>query len=148
MSQNHICRFKAQLPGVFNLQCRLQEMGFAENLGVVINMKDRLSPADDEYHQWLAKEADNRCFETIIPRASPLQDAARFQQQDRSYPAKYPGDAGKQMRLLVSELLRRMVEGPPVAEIASTQGANEDDIALSADTQEEDGASSETAATG
>lgn len=123
------------------------EMGFAENLGVVINMKDRLSPADDEYHQWLAKEADNRCFETIIPRASPLQDAARFQQEDRSYPAKYPGDAGKQMRLLVTELLHRMVEGPPVVEMAPTQ-ANEDDVTLSADTQEEDGASSETAATG
>ena len=123
------------------------EMGFAENLGVVINMKDRLSPADEEYHQWLAREADNRCFETIIPRASSLQDAARFQQEDRSYPAKYPGDAGKQMRLLVTELMRRMAEGPLKTEETPKQLVDEDNVPSSVDTQE-DAAPSGTAATG
>jgi chromosome partitioning protein len=87
------------------------EMGFAENLGVVVNMKDRMSPADDEYHKWLASEPDNRCFDVIIPRASPLQDAARFQPMERSYAAKYPGDAGRQMRSLVTEIQRRLADG-------------------------------------
>ena len=85
------------------------EMGFAENLGVVINMKDPMSPADDEYHKWLANDPENRCFDIIVPRASPLQDASRFQMQERSFQAKYPGEAGKQMRALVKEILRRML---------------------------------------
>lgn len=101
------------------------EMGFAENLGVVINMKDPLSPPDDEYHQWLGREADNRCFETVIPRASSLQDAARFQQEERSFPAKYPGDAGKQMRVLVEELLERMAASPKRAEKPAPQPVTE-----------------------
>jgi chromosome partitioning protein len=88
------------------------EMGFAQNLGVVINMKDRMSPADDEYHKWLAKNPANRCFDTIIPRVSPLQDAAQFRTEERSYPAKYPGESGKQMRALVTEILHRIGEEP------------------------------------
>lgn len=129
------------------------EMGFAENLGVVINMKDQMAPADDEYHQWLAKEGDNRCFETVVPRASSLQDAARFQAQDRSYPAKYPGAAGRQMRLLVQELLRRMV-GEPVASATTDQPSSDaDDAKPDADSAadqpaETSDASSKTAATG
>jgi chromosome partitioning protein len=99
------------------------EMGFAENLGVVINMKDRMSPADDEYHQWLAGDSEHRCFEVVVPRASALQEAARFQFDERSYPAKYPGDAGKQMRALVGEIMRRMAEGPPVTANAPANDA-------------------------
>ena len=91
-------RFKALNP----------EMGFAENLGVVINMKDPMSPADEEYHKWLTQDPENRCFDIIVPRASPLQDAARFQLQERSFQAKYPGEAGKQMRALVKTILERM----------------------------------------
>jgi chromosome partitioning protein len=105
------------------------EMGFARNLGVVINMKDRMTPADDEYHKWLAKDADNRCFDTVIPRASPLQDAARFRIEERSYPAKYPGESGKQMRALVTEILDRMAQEPEKAEIgpaAANDTASED----------------------
>lgn len=92
------------------------EMGFARNLGVVINMKDRMSPADDEYHHWLAQDEDNRCFETIVPRASSLQDASRFQQDERSFPAKYPGDSGQQMRALVKEMLDRIAKEPEAKE--------------------------------
>ncbi len=84
------------------------EMGFAENLGVVINMKDRMSPADQEYHRWLANDPDNRCFETVIPRASPLQEASRYQMSERSFPAKYPGNAGEAMRQLIQEIDLRM----------------------------------------
>lgn len=114
------------------------EMGFAENLGVVINMKDRMSPADDEYHKWLASDAEHRCFDVVVPRASPLQDASRFQLDERSYPAKYPGDAGKQMRALVGEVMRRMIEGPPVVEKAGVKTADAAAVAVAAAAPEVD----------
>lgn len=91
-------RFKALNP----------EMGFAENIGVLISMKDRLSPSDDEYHRWLRDNPDNRCFEQPVPRSNALQDAARFSVQQRSYAAKYPGDAGMAVRALAKELIARL----------------------------------------
>jgi chromosome partitioning protein len=91
-------RFKALNP----------EMGFAENMGVLINMKDRVSPSDNEYHRWLASNADNKCFETAVPRMGALQDAARYQTMDRSYQAKYPGEAGVAVRALANEVLARL----------------------------------------
>ena len=54
------------------------EMGFAQNLGVVINMKDLTSAIDDEYHKWLLQDSDNHCFDSVIPRMNAMQDAARF----------------------------------------------------------------------
>ena len=83
-------------------------MGFAENVGVVVNMKDRMSASDDEYERWLRENGDNRCFGQAVPRSNALQDAARFSTVQRSYMAKYPGDAGKSMRELAKELLTRM----------------------------------------
>lgn len=91
-------RFKALNP----------EMGFAQSLGVLVNMKDAHSTTDDEYHRWLAGNADNLCFESTIPRMAALQDAARFQIQDRSYQAKYPGDSGKALKAVTIEILARM----------------------------------------
>jgi chromosome partitioning protein len=84
------------------------EMGFAENLGVVINMKDSSSPSDEEYQRWLESNAENRCFSQAIPRMSSLQDAANFQTSTRSYLAKYPGQAGTAIRALAVELLARL----------------------------------------
>lgn len=91
-------RFKALNP----------EMGFAQNLGVIVNMKDPYSAAEADYHDWLKSNAENNCFEQIIPRAPSLQDAARFQTQDRSYFAKYPGEIGHAMRGLAEEVLQRV----------------------------------------
>jgi chromosome partitioning protein len=91
-------RFKALNP----------EMGFAQNLGVLINMRDGNSPTDAEYHRWLAGNPENFCFEQAIPRVAALQDAARFQVQDRSYQAKYPGEAGKALKAVTLEILERM----------------------------------------
>jgi chromosome partitioning protein len=91
-------RFKALNP----------EMGFAENMGVLINMKDLNSPTEEDYHNWLLGNADNRCFNQVVPRAVALQEAARFHVPDRSYFAKYPGETGKSLRQLCEELLSRM----------------------------------------
>jgi chromosome partitioning protein len=91
-------RFKALNP----------EMGFAENMGVLINMKDLNSPTEEDYHNWLQSNPDNRCFDQVVPRAVALQEAARFHTPDRSYFAKYPGETGKSLRQLCEELLARM----------------------------------------
>ncbi len=91
-------RFKALNP----------EMGFAENLGVLINMKDRSSLVDDEYHRWLQENPDNQCFTQVIPRVNALQNAARFSTLERSYQAKYPGEAGQTIRALAEEILARL----------------------------------------
>jgi len=88
------------------------EMGFAENVGVLVNMKERSSAADEEYHRWLRDNPDNRCFSIALPRSNALQDAARYQSQDRSFPAKYPGEVGHAVRALALELMQRMEKAP------------------------------------
>ena len=84
------------------------EMGFAKNLGVVINMKDLTSVIDDEYHKWLLQDPDNHCFDSVIPRMNAMQDAARFREDDRSFAAKYPGAAGHALCGLAREILARL----------------------------------------
>ncbi|MEQ8823908.1 MAG: ParA family protein [Filomicrobium sp.] len=113
-------RFKALNP----------EMGFAENMGVMINMQDTASETDTEYINWLKSNPNNRCFGAVVPRVSALQDAARFQSQHRSFGAKYPGPVGKAIRSLSAELLQRMADAPearppmPATEAASDRVAS------------------------
>jgi chromosome partitioning protein len=105
-------RFKALNP----------EMGFAKNLGVIVNMKDLGSSADEDYHRWLEENAENRCFQQAVPRLNALQDAARFRPELRSYLAKYPGVVGQAVRLLTQEFVDRLAENPAaVAPEAPTQ---------------------------
>ncbi|HRY08204.1 MAG TPA: ParA family protein [Hyphomicrobiaceae bacterium] len=91
-------RFKALNP----------EMGFAENLGVIVNMMDRHSDSDVDYEAWLKQQSENRCFATALPYLRMLQDAARFQ-PGRSYMAKYPGEAGRAVRSVTDELVARLM---------------------------------------
>jgi chromosome partitioning protein len=86
------------------------EMGFAENLGVVINMRDELSQQDIEYERWLRQMPENRCFMQAINRSTSLQHAAHYQTRDRSYQAKYPGEAGQSIRAVTNELLARLAQ--------------------------------------
>jgi chromosome partitioning protein len=83
-------------------------MGFAEPLGVIINMKDPHSGEDAQYEQWLRHNAEHKCFRQPILRVSPLQAATRFAPRPRSYWAKYPGQTGTCLRELVAELLDRL----------------------------------------
>jgi chromosome partitioning protein len=84
------------------------EMGFAENLGVIINMKDVHSPEDDQFERWLREDPDNRCFQQVVPRASPLQATGIISPHPRSYWAKYPGETGDHLRQLAVEVLDRL----------------------------------------
>ncbi len=106
-------RFKALNP----------EMGFAQNVGILVNMKDRMSAADEEYTRWLRQNADNWCFEQTIPRINALQDAARYSSQPRSYHAKYPGEAGRSIQALTNELLARLEAAGQTGEMAEHQQA-------------------------
>jgi chromosome partitioning protein len=84
------------------------EMGFAENLGVIINMKDPYSSVDADYQRWLSENSDNRCFVHAVPRTSALQVAAQLSPVERSYVAKYPGDSGHTIRAVAEELIGRL----------------------------------------
>jgi chromosome partitioning protein len=85
------------------------EMGFAENLGVMVNLKETNSVSDEEYHRWLQDNPENACFTQAIPRMPALQDAANFQSYERSYLAKYPGQVGTAVRALTEEVMARLV---------------------------------------
>jgi chromosome partitioning protein len=85
------------------------EMGFAENLGVMVNLKESNSVSDEEYHRWLQDNPENACFTQAIPRMPALQDAANFQSYERSYLAKYPGQVGRAVRALTEEVMARLV---------------------------------------
>jgi len=110
------------------------EMGFAENLGVIVNMKDAYSSVDADYQRWLSENPENRCFARAVPRSSALQVAAQLSPVERSYVAKYPGDSGQAIRAVAEELINRLKAAnavaapPPVA--AKTQPAPASEAAL------------------
>ncbi|MEL6298093.1 MAG: ParA family protein [Pseudomonadota bacterium] len=91
------------------------DMGFAENLGVIINMFDAHNQTDHDYRRWLQETPDNNCFTSVIPRLTALQDASRHLGEERSYLAKYPGDAGRALRALAGELIARIDAAHPAA---------------------------------
>jgi chromosome partitioning protein len=97
-------------------------MGFAEPLGVIINMKDPHTAEDAQYEQWLRQEAEHKCFSQPILRVAPLQSATRFAPRPRSYWAKYPGQTGVSLRELTSELLWRVAASQPGATYPTADG--------------------------
>jgi len=83
------------------------DMKMAKNLGILINMKNTHSAEDENYHNILANDEESRCFPDAIPHMSPIQSAARFNVESRSYAAKYPGSAGDAFRNTAQEILSR-----------------------------------------
>jgi chromosome partitioning protein len=83
-------------------------MGFAQCLGVVVNMKDGHAREDAQFEDWLRQDPEHRCFPQTIQRVAALQSATRFAAQPRSYWAKYPGQTGESLRALTAELLGRL----------------------------------------
>ena len=98
-------RFKALNP----------EMGFAENLGVVVNLMDPTGPQDRDYDTWLRERADNRCFTQPIHRSVALQHITQFSPEGRSWLGKYPGSVGVAIKSICAEILER-IEAPRVVE--------------------------------
>lgn len=86
------------------------EMGFADNIGVCVNMKDGHSPVDADYQRWLLNNPENRCFSQPVPRTSALQHASQLSAVERSYVAKYPGESGAAIKAIAEELLARLAD--------------------------------------
>jgi chromosome partitioning protein len=84
------------------------ELGFAENLGVLINLQEMASPEDAEHARLLAENPANRCFRQSVPRTSALQHASHFAFTERSYGTKYPADTATAMHAVCQELLERL----------------------------------------
>jgi chromosome partitioning protein len=87
---------------------RNPEMGFADSLGVLINMQDMESSADADYERRLRGNPDNRCFVQAMPRTPTLQHAVQLSADERLYEAKYPGAAAAALHAVCEELLGRM----------------------------------------
>ena len=84
--------------------------GFAEMLGVLINLKDGRIASEEDWHAKLLADPENKCFESHIPRRAYIQRAADFDMGKRTYIAKYPGDAGQSIRAMTKEVLTRLHE--------------------------------------
>ena len=82
-------------------------LGFASHLGVLVNMKDMRSPTDQMTHEFLSKDESLRCFASAIPLIQHIQKAALFMKEKRSYQNKYPGDAGRALRDVTAEIIKR-----------------------------------------
>lgn len=95
---------------------RNPEMGFADHLGIVINMMEAMSPEDRTMAALLREDAELKCFDAAIPLASILQRAAFYSSEHKSYLAKYAGEPGQAVRALAAELLDRL----PKREVAQT----------------------------
>lgn len=115
----HIAPTKADYVSICGLEVfrRFQalnpEMGFAQNLGVLVNMRDANSQSEKDYEIWLKSNREHRCFNQAVPRVAALQDAARFTTEQRSYFAKYPGAVGSALRQVSTELLARLDASRP-----------------------------------
>jgi chromosome partitioning protein len=85
------------------------DLGFAENLGVLINMNEMQSAEGAKHVRRLVENKDNRCFAATIPRTYALQNASRFDPTgERPYDKKYPGESGSAVRAVCQELLNRL----------------------------------------
>jgi chromosome partitioning protein len=87
--------------------------GFAQHLGVVINMLDPSSDMERAVHQALLQRPDLRCFQNAIPHLLYLQKASLYAPAGRSFMSKYPGAAGAAIRGLAQEVLQRLVKPAP-----------------------------------
>jgi chromosome partitioning protein len=87
-------------------------LGFASHLGVLVNMKDMRSPTDQMTHEFLSKDESLRCFPSAIPLIQHIQKAALFMKDKRSYQNKYPGEAGRALRDVTAEMIKRTSEKP------------------------------------
>ncbi|MEZ5926385.1 MAG: ParA family protein [Hyphomicrobiaceae bacterium] len=101
------------------------EQGFADIIGVVINLKDGRIASEEQWHRRLAEDPENRVFQASIPRRAYIQRAADFDPETRTYMAKYPGDAGQAMRSLAQELLDRLAGAPLLRRQAGLAGATQ-----------------------
>lgn len=87
---------------------RDSHLGFAEHLGVAITMMQGASETDRIIYNAINENSHWACFRKAIPMILHIQKAALYRSEGRSYPGKYPGEAGKAFRGLAEEILLRL----------------------------------------
>ena len=105
------------ISGLEYLRCfrsRNPEMGFANQLGIVINMMEPTAPEDRAMAAHLREDEALHCFDAAVPMASIIQRASLFSQESRSYLAKYAGAPGQAVRAVTHELLERIKAKPEI----------------------------------
>jgi chromosome partitioning protein len=91
-----------------NFKYRSPDVPFARHLGVVVNMKQSGSEADETIHEVLLASREVACFPVAIPMIQHIQKSALCSSEERSFHNKYPGEAGRALRAIVEELLVRV----------------------------------------
>ena len=119
---HHIVPVKPDLLAVAGMQylkrfrARDRSLGWANHLGIVVNMKHLGMPLDETIHQSLLADPSHACFTLAIPWVPHVQKASLHFRGGRSFQNKYPGEFGRAIRLLVDEILVRVSGGArPVA---------------------------------
>jgi chromosome partitioning protein len=110
---DHVSIYALEVLGHF--RARNPEMGFAENLGVLINMKEMHSAADADHERRLRDNAGNRCFSEAVPRTRALQLAPQLSAVERPYDTKYPGESATALQAVSQELLERIAAADAAA---------------------------------
>lgn len=89
-------------------QNRNPEAGFAQRLGVIVNMAEPHLETDQTIEEYLRCNDALRCFPASIPMTPHIKKANLFQRDKRSFQNKYPGEAGRAIRTIAEEMLARI----------------------------------------
>ena len=98
-----------------NFKISHAEGGFAQHLGVAINMLNTSSDMERAVHEALMRRGDLRCFESAIPHLLYLQKASLYSPHGRSFLSKYPGAAGQAIQSFAREVLTRLAQAQGTA---------------------------------
>jgi chromosome partitioning protein len=104
-----------------NFKQREPDAPFARHLGVAVNMKHAGSESDEMIHELLLGNRELVCFPDAVPMIQHIQKSALCSTELRSFQNKYPGEAGRALRSIAAELLRRVSAGHQTEEVAVDQ---------------------------
>ncbi len=104
-----------------NFKQRAPDAPFARHLGVAINMKQAGSETDEMIHELLLGNREMACFPDAVPMIQHIQKSAVCSIEPRSFQNKYPGEAGRALRAIAAELLKRVSAGHETQEIGVDQ---------------------------
>ncbi len=106
-------------------QNRNPELGFANRLGVIVNMAEPQLETDQTIEEYLRSNAALQCFAASVPMTPHIKKANLFQRDRRSFQNKYPGEAGRAIRAIGDEMLARIAsasarDGAPLPTATAT----------------------------
>jgi chromosome partitioning protein len=104
-----------------NFKQRAPDAPFARHLGVAINMKQAGSESDEMIYELLLAKREMACFPDAVPMIQHIHKAALCATEPRSYQNKYPGEAGRALRAIASDLLKRVSGGHEAQELEVDQ---------------------------